>query len=1523
MTTETQRRIRAYKRALPELRERVVAVALLLAMSASMLTSASFAWLTLSRNPEIKGMNSTVAANGNLEIALATGDGKDAPVESEVGDSSATQGQTVKAANITWGNLVNLADSSYGLENLILRPAQLNTDALLDSPLSAASYTKDGRVEKLTTSFKYTSWIIPEKEGEVPYFGLAEGLGVRAVSSTAISANSFAGKVENMILDVEGMNNTARSNFMEITQNQTWMKSLGSMMSTHMNATLNTEEQYVNATVSMTEIQNLVDMYAAFESAFDSELNAMTELVNLELYLAYGGDDTKYVEKTKDDILNAISNPKKDGARDYIAATVTADNGAEKVVKITALETFLYDYNLVKTDRLVLEGIRDGGVYKWKDSGLKDVISRLVDLNTCEIQVGKDAPMTIKAFLAQFNGAGFSELLSLNSKYNGKDCNAIITNGVLYNFEKRVGSKIVVKDTSKNKGLELKASIYSTSINYEATATVYATISTSAEEPYQFVADLQHAKSLNTGAGLGVGDVTAMDTYGLVIDLWARTNASNSYLMLEGNVLTKKVERVVQKRDAEGNLVDVYVLIRNKKVEYEDGTSQTYTDTYDLYQKTSGSTVTWYNANTYAVFELMENEEPTKKMEIIHEVIGYEGENRVWTEEVSPLLTTDATTQGSGSCYVFYADNPQDQTQSLELLKAMRVAFIDDKGDLLATAKMDSTKAYEEAGRVTVPLVMDTHGVILGQDDNGDPIHAITPLEANVPFRITALVYLDGSIIANEHVLAASNIQGQLNIQFGSSANLMAVNDTELEGDIRRVSASIDNTYFDFDTATGDMVTNVTLNVEGSQPTTITANFIRKINASQGTREETMVFESVGNGTWKSSYEFLTPGNYELRTIRLDGVDYDLSGDLPQVTVEGFALSYLVCQQGKNVYHMTAKSSYPLDLSLKFATNDLTKMPKSVVGYYVRTDGYQTNVNFTMNSNTQEWTGKANFLMSGEYTLKFLELDGGYYNLNETDYQMATVYLGMQAAVWSTSPQDPDSIIIDNSTSEEDKVLKLQVKLLDNTGGEMMGEDNVKIVYRQRNGSREMDGDLTWNALTGFYEGTIPINYYGRFQFSKLVVRGDDITVASRAPSFTILSPDPTEYVGFSRQGAVYAPDGDASLHIRLSNAVDAYIVALIVDENGNEYTVECGSENAKELQDQEGVYQYNIPVPLNSSDSQDGTWTLVEARVSNVFGENGHEYTADAPLVIDLRDQDNTVKVTHKIRTTFAANQGADFSGAFLQGHDIKNVSVTIDAAGHAVDVNGDGKSDISNVKIVYGYGGDAAAKGGYTGTNIAATDKAFTLTLTSTDGMNFKQDGIKTINIAGTYTPREFSFDVFDGTRTTTKTFKVGTNDWPQNVPAYTITSATPTVAISGRSEYGSSTNTATSATVYSNYRKEAKEDGCDKFDAYDQPYVDITLTGYGYASSASLVFATADGSEVRLYETNGASSSVNSFTWTSATACKRYVGWYQKTSNSQPDVFSVATTMTASVLTFTDSTGNTYTVTLTTPIEIKNPS
>ena len=70
---ETQRRIKEYQAKLPRVKEKVVAVMLLLAVSTSMLVTVSFAWVALSTNPEVTGVNTSIASNGNLEIALASG----------------------------------------------------------------------------------------------------------------------------------------------------------------------------------------------------------------------------------------------------------------------------------------------------------------------------------------------------------------------------------------------------------------------------------------------------------------------------------------------------------------------------------------------------------------------------------------------------------------------------------------------------------------------------------------------------------------------------------------------------------------------------------------------------------------------------------------------------------------------------------------------------------------------------------------------------------------------------------------------------------------------------------------------------------------------------------------------------------------------------------------------------------------------------------------------------------------------------------------------------------------------------------------------------------------------------------------------------------------------------------------------------------------------------------------------------------------------------------------------------------
>lgn len=135
------------------LKSKLMAAVSMLLVSAIMVSVTTYAWFILSTAPEVKGMSTTVGSNGALEMALLnkeTGANMDM-IKAGVGDSIATSGN-VTASNITWGNLVDLEDTSYGLDQITLYPAQLSSLTGLSrtaSALSYAVYGTDGRVANL------------------------------------------------------------------------------------------------------------------------------------------------------------------------------------------------------------------------------------------------------------------------------------------------------------------------------------------------------------------------------------------------------------------------------------------------------------------------------------------------------------------------------------------------------------------------------------------------------------------------------------------------------------------------------------------------------------------------------------------------------------------------------------------------------------------------------------------------------------------------------------------------------------------------------------------------------------------------------------------------------------------------------------------------------------------------------------------------------------------------------------------------------------------------------------------------------------------------------------------------------------------------------------------------------------------------------------------------------------------------------------------------------------------------------
>ena len=122
------------------LKEKLFATIAMLLVATVMLTSASFAWFTISTAPEISDVKASVTANGNLEIALDAGE-EQAPAASTTTDAG---------KNETWGNLVDLKEC-FETSQVVLKPVSV-TKADLEANTATMKYPHfglDGRIDQL------------------------------------------------------------------------------------------------------------------------------------------------------------------------------------------------------------------------------------------------------------------------------------------------------------------------------------------------------------------------------------------------------------------------------------------------------------------------------------------------------------------------------------------------------------------------------------------------------------------------------------------------------------------------------------------------------------------------------------------------------------------------------------------------------------------------------------------------------------------------------------------------------------------------------------------------------------------------------------------------------------------------------------------------------------------------------------------------------------------------------------------------------------------------------------------------------------------------------------------------------------------------------------------------------------------------------------------------------------------------------------------------------------------------------
>ena len=1363
MKAETTARIEQYRNELPRKREKIFAAAMMLAIAIISAASATYAWITLSASPEVTSIDTTVAANGSLEIAMANGTGA-APGRSAAGDSTGKDSNVVRA-NTTWGNLVNLSDPSYGLANVVLRPAALNsTTGLLTNPLYGVEYGDDGRVTGMVNGDDFAYTYYDPDAGMFLVDLKGEHLGVRAISTVKYENLEGTEQMNELLSAATTSLNVAKGNYGIITNAEKdpgkgYINSLQGLIQVYAQ---NVIDRKPTNTLAVTDY--VPDLYEMVQDVYDKVMlktgESYVHMANL--YDVLRGDKQGRWFVGTNALEELITAYKGDKLPEGF--TKAAVGFKQFVTDYRAFQTYLKkgtedDFSDLKTDQQKKSLAywaylaRNGTTVYWSD--INTQINWLCDISTATVD--------------GYTLSGLSNISTALKVLQGKGPHsAVLHKGVIQRLEKRLGQHMKPKIT-----ITVDPAGLGTVGALAGKQTLDAIVTTDAGAPYDAPADIEAIKKLNTGSFRG-DTATAEDTHALAVDLWLRTNAGASatvtatiekgtdtdnnsytktteplraYLTLEGKVRIQEVSERATIKAPDGNTYDAFTgtgTVEGKKVEVV------------AYQK-DGKYYYIDENNTEQVIPSTMGLSYTPKMDTREVVVGYDGVNRVWSDtQMAPYEVEGATstTQGGGSCYTFYASTEADQKRFLDLLGSMRVAFIDGEGNLIGAATMDTEHYYAENGKVTVPLALDkTSALKLGVDKDGDDVYGLMPLVKNAATRVTAIVYLDGQKLTNQMVLASGDIQGNLNVQFGSctaykittvtqtgetdnennpittttveytqegSANEPIENEPVMTETIKVSATLTGSTTVDFDPDKPHSV-DVNVKVEGSaNPSNVYVRFIRAISSTQGVQQDKVTLS--GNGAdWTGMMTFDKPGNYVLRTVWVDGVEYDLSHDPLTVAVKGASVNSLTCDaitSGSFARIMQSGSSFKTNMTLGFTSSKQT--PSRVNGIFMDEDGRQVNVPFYLESGN--WKGTATFYTSGVYTMRYVEIDGEQFEISENLQPTLELQLGLKSGTRISASAEtqqklldmapagmtvtPTRFVLDPSKGDKDGVtLTVTTKLYDNTGAEITGLSGVKIYYsRVGSVTGGLDANLTWNASSNAYVGEFHIGTAGTFRFSKIVITqasGVSTITAATADtnSIQVMPPDDAQYM----QGDPhtdpyqYAPNKDAKMTVAIaySSAADR-VKAVIAAANGKEYTVEgtLGVEDTGHMTDGiTSINLWNFELPKEESTGlQEGRWTLKAITLYGVYYD-GSYYDGENGVTVDVAAENITTKVVNNIVVTLSGSSRS-FTGDFMDDHKVNDLTVTV------ADYEGQPIEDITvgNVKVSYTRGTVSLDTYGYT---------------------------------------------------------------------------------------------------------------------------------------------------------------------------------------------------------------------------------
>jgi len=506
------------------IRKKLLAAVAMLLVACVMTVSSTYAWFTLSTAPEVKGITTTVGANGNLEIALGTYDTVwGSPLldpASSVGDS--LEDWTVK--NITWGNLVDLSDTSYGLGKIKLYPTRLNatgTTLNANSPLKYAVYGSDGRVANLSenTLLGYydsnsigfsggTGAIDPDSNNGIGYKG------VNAIgSASSMSEREFA--TRNNRAAIKSNKIAARNAAQEAIYNYA-----GQLAGLAISG--GTSIKYAEVAVLNNLVSKLEDSADAMDAALKAALGVIVASKQLDI---------------QDDAIWKLAANAINSAENYSAAVTALENLTNEGTAVNLpIGTLLTQYLPVAEYDIVRNTINDA----------KNELATIVKPDGVpDSDVIPDSTAVVEAVSILLTKSGIliaGQTIDDLTGVNGTDAKetamkaamAQISNlKITFSKDSGVFSDIAEMVGPYNSSLTFPDGISVESIPIGGMTVNVEVSPNNAGDELGLLSTALSAENFNALAGTGSAVKGLTDTYGYSVDLLFRTNASESDLLLQ------------------------------------------------------------------------------------------------------------------------------------------------------------------------------------------------------------------------------------------------------------------------------------------------------------------------------------------------------------------------------------------------------------------------------------------------------------------------------------------------------------------------------------------------------------------------------------------------------------------------------------------------------------------------------------------------------------------------------------------------------------------------------------------------------------------------------------------------------------------------------------------------------------------------------------------------------------------------------------------------------------------------------